>query len=126
MYPRKFVELIGDCIQKEIADAKLRNGTVEKMGVLRSLGVVSQAEFQKSMEALMAAVEKVEPPHEPEGSVRFDELYAGRDFYDDVSGMPLDRKLDTQARKNEIDFFKDRGVYTEVRREPWMKVITTK
>ena len=50
----------------------------------------------------MAAVEKVEPPHEPEGGVRFDELYAGRDFYDDGSGMPLDRNLSTQVRKNEI------------------------
>ena len=74
----------------------------------------------------MTAVEKVEPPHEPEGSVRLDELYAGRDFYDDVSGMPLDKKLATQTRKNEIVFFKDRGVYTKVRREPWMKVIKTK
>ena len=55
-----------------------------------------------------------------------DELYADRDFYDDVSGMPLDKKLATQARNNEIDFFKDRGVYTKVRREPLMKVITTK
>ena len=39
----------------------------EKMSVLKSLGVISQAEFQTSMEALLAAVEKVEPPHEPEG-----------------------------------------------------------
>ena len=78
------------------------------------------------MEALMAAVEKVEPPHEPEGSVRLDELYAGREFYDDISGMPLDRRLATQARKNEIEFFKGRGVYTKVMRKPWMKVITTK
>ena len=30
-------------------------------------GVYPTGGFQKSMEALMAAVEKVEPPHEPEG-----------------------------------------------------------
>ena len=56
MYPRKFVELIGDCIRKEIAAAKLRNGMAEKMGVLESLGVISQMDFQKSMEAMMVAV----------------------------------------------------------------------
>jgi hypothetical protein len=30
------------------------------------------------------------------------------------------------ARKMEIEFFKARGVYTKVKREPGMKVITTK
>ena len=69
---------------------------------------------QKSMEALMSAVEKVEPPHEPEGPLRFDELYAGRDFYDDINDMPLNHELATQARKNEIEFFKNRKVYTKV------------
>ena len=59
----------------------------------------------------MLAVEQGEPPHEPEGSVRFDELYAGRYFYDDVNGMPLNHGMATQARKNEIEFFKNRGVY---------------
>ena len=45
-------------------------------------------ELQQSIEALMAAIEKVEPPHEAEGSVKFEELYAGKDFFDDISGMP--------------------------------------
>ena len=69
--------------------------------------MISQTDFQASMEALMSAVEKVEPPHEPEGSVRFDELYAGRDFYDDINGMPLNHEMAIQARKNNIEFLKN-------------------
>ena len=38
----------------------------------------------------------------------------------------LDRELATKARKLEMDFFKKMGVYSKVRREKWMKVITTK
>ena len=53
------------------------------------------ANMPLAMAALMAAIEKVEPPHEPEGKVRFDELYAGRDFNDDINGLPLHRKLAT-------------------------------
>ena len=45
---------------------------------------------------------------------------------DDMIGMPLDHGMAVTARKKEIDFFKARGVYTKVRRESWMKVITTK
>ena len=98
----------------------------KKMGMLKSLGVISPEDFQKSMERLMAAVEKVEPPYEPEGSMNFADLYAGREFVDDMTGMPLDHGMAVTARKKEIDFFKARGVYTKLRRESWMKVITTK
>ena len=45
---------------------------------------------------------------------------------DDVTGLHLNKELAVQARKVEIDFFKARGVYTKVRREPWMQVITIK
>jgi hypothetical protein len=34
--------------------------------------------------------------------------------------------LATTARREEIEFFRRRGVYTKRRREAWMKVITTK
>ena len=36
----------------------------EKMKSLKSLGVISPEDLQQTMERLMAAVEKVEPPHE--------------------------------------------------------------
>ena len=45
---------------------------------------------------------------------------------DDVAGLHLNKDLAVQARRVEIDFFKARGVYTKVPREPWMQVITTK
>ena len=73
-----------------------------KMGVLKSLGVINPNDFQKSMEKLMAVVEKVEPPHEPGGSMDFAELYAGREFVDDMTGMSLDHGMAVIARKNEI------------------------
>ena len=83
----------------------------------------------KMMMSLMAAQDKVElltPPHELPGSVDFTKLYEKFDFYDDVSGLQLDPKLTAAARKLEIDFFKGRGVYTKVKREPWMTVLTTR
>ena len=97
-----------------------------KMGVLKSLGVISPEEFQQSMERLMAIVEKIEPPHEPEVSVSFAKLYADHEFVDDMTGMPLDHSMAVVARKKEIDVFKNRGVYTKVKRAPWMKVIAIK
>ena len=63
----------------------------------------------------------VEPPHEPAGSTALQDLYGSYDFYDDVSGAPLDHGLATAARRLEIDFFKSRGVYTKVSRESWMR-----
>ena len=68
VYPRKFVEFIVKSIEKEIADAHWRSGMAEKMKSLKSLGVISPDDFQQTMERLMAAVEKVEPPHEPDAS----------------------------------------------------------
>ena len=68
----------------------------------------------------------IEPPHEPAGSLGLSDLYGNFDFYDDVSGTLLDHKLAIAARKTEIEFFKSRGVYTEVTREPCMKVILSK
>ena len=97
-----------------------------KMGVLKSLGIISPEDFQQSMEKLMAVVEKIEPPHEPDVSASFAKLYADHEFVDDMTGMPLDHGMAVAARKKEIDFFRSRGVYTKVRRAPWMKVITTR
>ena len=88
-----------------------------------------QFEIGPTVERLMAVHAKldlVEPPHEKDGTTRFQSLYEGLEFADDVTGFHLNKELAVQARKVEIDFFKARGVYTKVRREPWMQVITTK
>ena len=53
-------------------------------------------------------------------------LYTDADFMDDVTGQVLDKEEAMRARKTEMQFFKQRGVYTKVAREGWMKVISTK
>ena len=76
--------------------------------------------------AIQQKLETAVPPHEAAGSDDLRGVYEGAEFYDDVTGVLLDRELAIKARKVEIDFFRARGVYTKVRREPWMSVITTK
>ena len=80
------------------------------------------------LQSFMAARKRrtVEPPHEPAGSTVLADLHAACKFYDGVSGAPLDHAMATAARKTEIEFCKSRGVYTKVRHEPWMKIISTK
>ena len=60
----------------------------------------------------------VGPPHEPKGCVKLADLYEGCEFYDDISGAQLDHAMATEARRNEIDLCKSRGVYTKVKQEP--------
>ena len=80
------------------------------------------------MNLLMAAESRatIEPPHEHEGCVKLADLYEGCEFYDDISGVHLDHTMATAARRKEIEFFKASGVYTKVKHEPWMKIISTK
>ena len=56
----------------------------------------------------------------------WDELYEGKEFIDDISGMPLNKQMAIQARKVEMEFFKKMKVYTKVKREAWMSIISTK
>ena len=76
--------------------------------------------------AMQQKLETAVPPHEAAGDDNLRGVYEGAEFYDDVTGVLLDRDLALKARKVEIDFFKARCVYTKVRHEPWMHVITTK
>ena len=54
------------------------------------------------------------------------QLYEDVSFIDDVTGAVLDRRAAIKARKEEIEYFKAKGVYTKTRREPGMKIIATK
>ena len=47
-------------------------------------------------------------------------------FVDDVTGVQLDKTAAMAARRKEIQFFKDMGVYTKVVRKPKMNIISTK
>ena len=100
VYSEKFVQLICTAIKREIADAKWRQKTVEAFEIGNAI---------EKLMAVQAKMERAEPPHEPEGSTRFQDLYAGQEFVDDVSGLQLSKNLAIQARNVEIDFFKTRG-----------------
>ena len=104
VYPKKFARLICAALKREIADAKWRKRIADNF------------EIGPALEKLMAVQEKLsqeayeETPHEAGGSAKFHELYEGQEFVDDVSGIFLNKELGIQARKLEIDFFKNRGV----------------
>ena len=74
----------------------------------------------KEINALMAM--EMPTPHE--------DLYEEFDFIDDVTGKPLNHRLAAEARKLEIEFFKNMKVYEKVDRwraqEAGGKVVTTR
>ena len=49
--------------------------------------------------AFQTAAEAAEPPHEPEGDADFRQVNEGSEFYDDVTGVLLDRELAIKARR---------------------------
>ena len=108
-YPRFFCELIVTALESELADAK-------------------------SVENLMELVEKIEkdaeaatPPHEDDAELaQYNKMYEGCQFVDDISGSMLGTEAVLKARQLEMQFFRRLKVYTKVKRQPWMKVISTK
>ena len=68
--------------------------------------------------------------HPREAEVNFGELYRKYEFGDDVKGGSLDKEKVMTARRLEMGYFKERGVYTKVpraeARQMGAKVITTK
>ena len=66
------------------------------------------------------------PPDEESDLWWYRQLYQDVEFEDDVRGGRLDKELMIKARRAEIQFFKKLGVYTKVKREAHMKIITTK
>ena len=74
----------------------------------------------------MALQDKLDKATIPPEEDPFERLYDGVEFVDDVSGVDLDKQLATQARRVQLAFYKKMNVYTKVRREPWMKPISTR
>ena len=66
---------------------------------------------------LMSKQQQLEKLATPPEEDPFQKLYAAAEFYEDISGMPLDKAMATAARKTEIDHFKTMDVYTKVKRE---------
>ena len=77
----------------------------------------------KEINALMAM--EMPTPHED-----LEDLYEEFDFIDDVTGKPLDHELASEARRLEIEFFRNMKVYEKVARwraqEAGGKVVTTR
>ena len=103
VYAENIFQFICDSIENEIADAKWR------------CQIAGKFEIGPTVEKLMAVqakMELVEPPHEAEGTTCLRDLHEGQEFVDDVSGLPLDKGLATQARRVEIGFFRE-NKYTQ-------------
>ncbi len=114
-YPEKFAKLVCEGIKRELDTVEWRNRLCKVFDISQPFG---------KLMALQAKIEEL--AEAPEEEYSFSELYEDMDFVDDVTGAPLDKDEAVAARKTEITFFKKRGVHTKVRREPWMKVLTTK
>ena len=113
-YPPKFCKMICEAIKREKSTLKWRNRMCKTFDVTHT------------MSRLMKVQEKFEAVESPPEEDPFAELYEGLDFIDDISGAPLVKELAIAARRLEIEFFRNMGVYTKIKRESWMKVITTK
>ena len=114
-YPEKFCRVVCQSIKREIDDIRWRKRLCRELDITQSLS------------AMIAATEKAEQLEiVPEERLDFDRLYHDCEFYDDASGLQLDKGLATRARETEMKFFKDMGVYSKVKRASWMKVIATK
>ncbi len=113
-YPEKFSKLICEAARRELDTIKWRNRLCETYDITGTI------------EKLMSVHEKLEKMECPPEEDPFAVLYDGLEFIDDISGSPLVKELAVEARRREIEFFKRMGVYTKVKRERWMKVISTK
>ncbi len=113
-YTEKFCKLVCEGVKRELDTVQWRNRLHRVLDITTPFG------------KLMNIQEIVNRALEPPDEERFNELYRDCDFYDDVHGGELDKGLATAARRTEIKFFKTMGVYTKVRREAWMRVISTR
>ncbi len=114
VYPEKFSRLICEGIRREQDTIRWRNEMNEVLDISKQFGKIMA--LQAKMEEL--AVPPDEDPFAP--------IYEGYEFIDDVHEQPLNREMAIQARRTEIEYFRKMGVYTKVKRQPWMKVISTK
>ena len=113
-YPEKFSKLICEGVRRELDTIAWRNRLCKTYDVTQSIA------------KLMKVHEKLENMESPPEEDPFAQLYDGLEFVDDISGSSLIKELAVEARKKEIEFFKQMGVYTKIKKERWMKIISTK
>ena len=92
--------------------------------------VYRKVEATHSIGSLMSLVEKLEMPSDDEEEqkelLKYEDLYTDAEFVDDLSGAPLEKEAVKKARLLEMQFFRRLKVYSKVKREAWMKVISVK
>ena len=113
-YPELFCKIICEAVKRELETVEWRNRLCKRHDI--------SDVFEKLMSIQRKTEQLATPPEEDHITA----LYEGLEFVDDVTGAPLDKDKAVQARKLEIDYFRQMGVYTKVAREAWMKVITTR
>ncbi len=113
-YPDKFTAAICEGVKRELDTIRWRNELYEVLDVSTPFGRLMT--LQENVER-----QAVAPEEDP-----FELLYTDQEFMDDVHGGTLDKKLAVHARRVEIEYFRKMGVYTKVRREKWMRIISTK
>eukprot|EP00973_Karenia_brevis_P064903 9014096-Karenia_brevis.AAC.1 len=110
-YPMEFCKSICRGIKHQLAADQRKGNNLQAIDVSslmkKLIGALEQDDQGKL--ALMAL--EMETPHDD------DELYEGLEFYDDASGQPLDKRMAIAARRAEMKFFRQRGVYSKIARE---------
>ena len=116
MYPDEFCRVVCKTIMKEKNQQEFK--TINMLS--EAIGEQNITDVTKEINALMTL--EMPTPHE--------DMYEEFDFVDDVTGRPLNHKLAAEARKLEIEFFKNMKVYEKVPRwrakEAGGKVVTTR
>ena len=118
-YPEKFCRLVYEGVKRDIENLQWRDEKAKVFVFTQPFGklmaIQQEAERPQSLE-------QTDPPEED----YFEQIYDGNfmEFIDDVSGEPLERADAIAARKVEIKYFKDMGVYTKIKRQSWMTVIS--
>ncbi len=113
-YPEKFCKMICESVKRELSTIKWRNRLCQEFDITGT------------MQKLLEMHDKVETATVPPEEDHFTSLYDDVDFVDDITGAPLRKNLAIEARKKEIEYFRRLGVYTKVKKEKWMKIISTK
>ncbi len=127
-HPRKFCELVCEGIRKEMEDEKWLDVVYRKIDVTNAIEELMRVqERHENQEMVTSSLDKhAVPPDEESDLWWYRQLYQDVEFEDDVRGGKLDKELMIKARRAEIQFFNKLGVYTKVKREAHMKIITTK
>ena len=124
IYPEKFCRAVCEGVKRDLENLQWRDEQAEIFDITLPFGKLM--EVQEKAERLLKIQQCLQAATGPPEEDPFSQIYDGMEFVDDVSGEPLDKAEAVKARKLEMTFFKDKGVYTKVRRQAWMKIITTK